>query len=254
MTHILAQSVYGLDLKDLPLQRLVKEESMIGRRHRIPSAAPTELSPTNFNSFSDIKANTSVYTHPAVGSQSAEERRSQAMRYKSQTVDVPQSPDSPQQQVRSRRYVSIPVEGGEPYSLSVNTLSAGGGSGRKSERSVSEVKSPAGGQDIPARPSSSEGHYGTIKEEEEGVADVLSPPISLPGTVVFGGTSNEPGNPPPLALHLSERADDGVDLSEGHQRGQVEESPAISDRPAHINLGVTDQTALNANGAHIHQL
>ena len=233
MTHILAQSVYGLDLKDLPLQRLLKEESMIGRRHRTPSAAPPELSPTNFNSFSDIKASTNTGSLP-LGSRSAEERRSQAMRHKSRTVDVPQTPDSPQQG-RSRRYVSIPVDGGELYQLPVKTATVGGGS--RKGRSISEAKGPGSSQDIPARPSSSEDHYRTILEEggeEEEEKGILSPPISLPDTVLLGGTTETVANhSPPLSLQRSEREDE-VDSSSGtHQEGRVEESLAISDDQTH---------------------
>ena len=224
MTRILAQSVYGLDLKDLPLQRLLKEEGMIGRRHRPPSAAPPELSPTNFNSFSDIKASTNTGSLP-LGSRSAEERRSQAMRHKSRTVDIPQTPDSPQQ--GRRRYVSIPVDAGELFPLAVKT-----GGGSRKERSISEAKGPGSSQDIPARPSSSEGHYRTILEEggEEEAKGILSPPISLPGTVLLGDTTETIANlSPPLSLQRSEREDE-VDSSSGtHQEGRVEESLAISD-------------------------
>ena len=232
MTHILAQSVYGVDLKDLPLHKLAKEESMIGRRHRTPSAAPPELSPTNFNTFSDIKADTNVGILP-LGSRSAEERRSQTMRHKSRTVDVPQTPDTPQKG-RSRRYISIPTEGGEPYLLSVNAAANVGGGGRKKERSVSEVKvkdPPGPGQELPARPSSSEDHYRTITEEEEEEGkDIRSPPISLPGSVLLGDTTVESisTHPPTLSLQRSERVEDGVD---SHQGGGVDESLVNSEHP-----------------------
>lgn len=215
MTHILAQTVYGLDLKDLPLQRLLKEESMIGRRIRAPSSNQTDFATTNLSAFSDIKASTSISSATRLN-RSAEERRSLGMKNKSMTVDVPlQPPDH--HQTRSRRYSSIPAEGGDPYSLQVNAATQGGG--RKKERSISEVKvGNRQGVDVPTRSSSSEGQYRTItegneeeEEEKEEEFGIVSPAVSLPSPTTVDRSMSRP-------LERSEKVqEDIVDSGSGNQ-------------------------------------
>ena len=227
MTEILAQTVYGLDLNNLPLQRLLKEESMIGK-HRAHPPANISTDTSRLSSFSVIEAhmtkpNTSNLqaNRLASVSRSADERRSRGMKQKALTVEAP-APESPPG--RSRRYISIPAEANS-YSSGTSTtqglaVSGTGGGGGGKERSVSEVERPQGGSlELPTRCSSTQGHYRPILEEEEegeGGADPVSPAISLPATVALttsttDGTLNR--------LHHSERPkDESYDKENGEEQ------------------------------------
>ena len=215
MTHILAQTVYGLDLIDLPLQRLLREESMIGGKRiaRTPSAAPSELNTTNLNSFADVKssANISGIQPCRVATHSAEQRRMIAMKNKSQTVDLtPSSTDVPPAR---ERYISIPAEGRDSYSLSINTAAVGGGEG-------------AGPP--PAR-SSSNGNYKPLTEEEE---EEKCPTISLPAVAEFAAESEGPVKSP-RPLQRSQRVEEREESSVGHQRGGLEGHLVIDEQRMH---------------------
>ena len=179
MTRILAESVYGLNLNDLPLQRLLKEEGMIGKqRSRAPTSIPSDLGGGRLTSFSIIEVN---MKRPNISS-SAVERRGHAMRQKAITLDVPETEHPPE---NVRRYRSIPNET-HNYFL---TRSGGG-----KERSVSSVNPPSNSQmTAPLRSSSSEVRFRTIKEDEgeeegeggtEGGSGRASPAVSLPPTMV----------------------------------------------------------------------
>ena len=235
MTQILAQTVYGLDLKDLPLQRLLKEESMIGRRNRTPSLATTDLSASPLTAFSDVEGNTNISTLRLAGvNRSAEERRSRGMMSKSRTVDIPQPPES-SPPGRARRYMSIPAEGKESYLSSPqrdSSVPSGLASGsQKKERSVSDVEGISGEHiEVPIRSSSSEGHYRTIAEEEEEEGDSVSPAESLPATITCGMsadvTANHSSN---RLLQRSERVEDEVDTgARRHDRTDSQGSLTIT--------------------------
>lgn len=179
MTRILAESVYGLNLNDLPLQRLLKEEGMIGKqRSRTPTNIPSDLGSGRLTSFSIIEVN---MKRPNTSS-SAVERRGNAMRQKAITLDVPDTEHPPE---NVRRYRSIPNE-------THNYFLTGSGGGK--ERSVSSVNPPSNNQmTVPLRSSSSEVRFRTIKEEEgeeereggaEGGSGRASPAVSLPPTMM----------------------------------------------------------------------
>lgn len=194
MTRILAESVYGLNLNDLPLQRLLKEEGMIGKqRSRAPTTVPSDLGGGRLTSFSIIEVN---MKRPTTSS-SAVERRGHAMRQKAVTLDIPETEYPPE---NVRRYRSIPNET-HNYFLT--------GSGEGNDRSVSAVNLPIDGQmTVPLRSSSSEVRFRTIKEEEgeeegegaEGGSGRASPAVSLPPTMMMSSTS---------CLQHSERAREG---------------------------------------------
>ena len=220
MTQILAQTVYNLDLKDLPLQRLLRDEGRRGRgRDRTNTNVASDLNSSRFTAFSVVEANmrrpntaTSMHVSQLASiSRSAEDRRSRGKMQKAYTVEV-QTPSPPPG--RGRRYVSIPCV--SPYSPDVSEVSSqrlgvvGGGVGRGGSggvlgRSVSEVEQPIAERlDMPVRSHSSEGQYGTILEEEgegESGGGILesdtrlslppSPAVSLPATVALSASTGQ---------------------------------------------------------------